>query len=68
MKLYSIWSEWDIGLGEHDYFKTEEAAYRFLLDNAELLNLGDEDPEEDLDQLMDDGLVHILEASINIME
>lgn len=69
MEVYSIWSEWDIGLDENDYFKTVEAAMNFLRSNAELLDLDeDQDLDDQIDELRQDGLVVIQKAYINIME
>jgi len=59
-----IWCEWDIG---HEYlvFATEDAAMRWLHNNATLHAMAEEEPFEDFFQsLIDNGYVGLEEVEL----
>ena len=67
MQVYSIWSEWDIGLSEDTYFDSVEAALKFLhtMDEDMFGGVGDT-IEEIVANCMEEGLIHIELADLTI--
>ena len=58
-RLYSIWCEWDIGQ-ENFVFKSEDSAYEWLKNNHSLQEVFEEDEYENVQQLINDGMISLI--------